>query len=98
MYAGDVPQSHTQTDQSIIESQKSLNTSHISEKPNTVKLRTDLLNAKNSLEEERELNKQNSKTIESLNKKINSLEQNVKEKDTLLANSDGYKQKILQQS
>ena len=58
----------------MIESQKSLNTSHISEKPNTVKLRTDLLNTKNSLEEEKELNKQNSKTIEDLNQKVNSLE------------------------
>jgi len=57
-----------------------------------------LLNAKNSLEEERELNKQNSKTIEGLNKKINSLEQSVKEKDKLLVSADGYKQKILQQS
>ena len=74
MHAGDVLQPQVQTDQSMIESQKSLNTSHISEKPNTVKLRTDLLNAKNSLEEEKELNQQNSKIIEDLNKKINSLE------------------------
>lgn len=65
----------------MIESQKTLNTSHVSEKPNTVKLRTDLLNTKNSLEEEKELNKQNSKTIQDLNMKINSLEQSVKEKD-----------------
>ena len=74
IYSSDVPQPLPQTDQSVIESQKSLNTSHISEKPNTVKLRTDLLNTKNSLEEEKELNKQNSKTIEDLNQKINSLE------------------------
>ena len=39
---------------------------------------------------------QNSKTIEDQVQKINSLEQIVKEKDSLLSNAGDYKQKILQ--